>query len=152
MKFNILLLLMSAVCLSCVRESLDDSLTYEVYINACFEDSPTRTVLAEDMGVCWLPEDKVLALSQDGTVSLMSSECGQSATSADFKISKWPRGTDPYYLVAGGSADGPSAQIDGRFVVGNISTVQSISDDYSFGRSSNLAIGQVNKKKDGTKS
>ena len=147
---NILFVFMSALCLSCVRESVDDPLTYSVLINAEADQWPTRTVLDEDLNVNWLPDDKVMLLSQDGKISMLSSECVSSGTKGTFVVDGWPRGTEPRYLVAGGSEDGPYAEVNGRYIKGTICPSQTISDNASFGRTANLAIGQLTKTSDGS--
>ena len=141
---------MLALCPSCVRESVDDPLTYSVLINAEADQWPTRTVLDEDLNVNWLPDDKVMLLSQDGKISMLSSECVSSGTKGTFVVDGWPRGTEPRYLVAGGSEDGPYAEVNGRYIKGTICPSQTISDNASFGRTANLAIGQLTKTSDGS--
>lgn len=118
-----------------------------IVVNAACAD--TKSMLMSDFSVSWNLDDRITVLSIDGSVSAVSKPGGAESSKCTFRISDWPLDVEPRYAVFGGNSDKPCAEINGRFIRASIPTSQIITDAETFGRESNLAIGEILKAASG---
>ena len=135
--------------MSCLSRMENESMleSESIVVNAACAD--TKSMLMSDFSVSWNLDDRITVLSIDGSVSAVSKPGGAESSKCTFRISDWPDGVDPRYAVFGGNSDKPCAEINGRFIRASIPTSQIITDAETFGRESNLAIGEILKAASG---
>lgn len=98
----------------------------------------------------WVTGDMLRILSPDG-ISINTNSCEKACESFDFIVQDWPEGKNPAYAVyCGQQKVNVEPGASGAVITARLENVQKLTHKESFGKTANLAVGELAKVQDNT--
>ena len=129
-----------AVALSgCMKESSVDAGTLTIHVS-CTPQTRTYFSDHENGIVSWSSNDVLWVFDESGTAYKFTGS-SSAATVSEFSCKDWPEGSVPQYALFNPKYNGP--QMSGGLIRAQILSEQKVYNNKSFGKYSNIAVGEV---------